>query len=122
MATAIRTVVVVVMAWGMVFLTHAESGIKEISSKSWIFLILSGLAMSIFLFNKLCCLLSCGVVPCIRQRKHSGQKSSFLIGEVWVSQMIVRHGGIINFLMFLRMIRREGIGIFIENMLAAAGG
>ena len=32
------------MAWGMVFLTHAESGIKEISSKSWIFLILSGLA------------------------------------------------------------------------------
>lgn len=44
LATAIRTVVVVVMAWGMVFLTHAESGIKEISSKSWIFLILSGLA------------------------------------------------------------------------------
>ena len=44
MATAIRTVGVVVMAWGMVFLTHAESGIKEISSKSWIFLILSGLA------------------------------------------------------------------------------
>ena len=44
LATAIRTVVVVVMSWGMVFLTHAESGIKEISSKSWIFLILSGLA------------------------------------------------------------------------------
>lgn len=44
LATAIRTVVVIVMAWGMVFLTHAESGIKEISSKSWLFLILSGLA------------------------------------------------------------------------------
>lgn len=44
LATAIRTVVVVVMAWGMVFLTHAESGIKEISNKSWMFLILSGLA------------------------------------------------------------------------------
>ena len=44
LATAIRTVVVVIMAWGMVFLTHAESGIKEISSKSWLFLILSGLA------------------------------------------------------------------------------
>jgi len=44
LATAIRTVVVVLMAWGMVFLTHAESGIKEISSKSWLFLILSGLA------------------------------------------------------------------------------
>ena len=44
LATAIRTVVVVVMAWGRVFLTHTESGIKEISSKSWIFLILSGLA------------------------------------------------------------------------------
>ena len=44
LATAIRTVVVVVMAWGMVFLTHAESGIKEISNKSWLFLILSGLA------------------------------------------------------------------------------
>ncbi len=44
LATAIRTVVVVVMAWGMVFLTHAQSGIAEISRKSWLFLILSGLA------------------------------------------------------------------------------
>ena len=44
LATAIRTVVVVVMAWGMVFLTHAQSGISEISKKSWLFLILSGLA------------------------------------------------------------------------------
>jgi transporter family protein len=44
LATAIRTVVVVVMAWGMVFLTHAQSGLSEISRKSWLFLILSGLA------------------------------------------------------------------------------
>ena len=44
LATAIRTVVVVVMAWGMVFLTNAQSGIYEISRKSWIFLILSGLS------------------------------------------------------------------------------
>ena len=44
LATAIRTVVVVVMAWGMVFLTHVQSGISEISRKSWVFLILSGLA------------------------------------------------------------------------------
>ncbi len=44
LATAIRTVVVVVMAWGMVFLTSAQSGIAEISKKSWMFLILSGLA------------------------------------------------------------------------------
>ena len=44
LATAIRTIVVVLMAWGMVFLTHAESGLSEISKKSWIFLILSGLA------------------------------------------------------------------------------
>lgn len=44
LATAIRTVVVVVMAWGMVFLTNAQNGIKEISRKSWIFLIISGLA------------------------------------------------------------------------------
>lgn len=44
LATAIRTIVVVIMAWGMVFLTHAESGLTEISRKSWIFLILSGLA------------------------------------------------------------------------------
>ena len=44
LATAIRTVVVVAMAWGMVFLTNAQSGITEISRKSWIFLILSGLA------------------------------------------------------------------------------
>ena len=44
LATAIRTVVVVVMAWGMVFLTNAQSGIAEISKRSWVFLILSGLA------------------------------------------------------------------------------
>ena len=44
LATAIRTVVVVVMAWGMVYLTNAQNGISEISRKSWIFLILSGLA------------------------------------------------------------------------------
>ena len=44
LATAIRTVVVVVMAWGMVFLTNEQNGITEISRKSWIFLILSGLA------------------------------------------------------------------------------
>lgn len=44
LATAIRTMVVVIMAWGMVFLTHAQSGLAEIGKKSWIFLILSGLA------------------------------------------------------------------------------
>ena len=44
LATAIRTSVVVIMAWGMVFLTHAQNGLAEISKKSWIFLILSGLA------------------------------------------------------------------------------
>ena len=44
LATAIRTVVVVFMSWGMVFLTHAQGGLHEISRKSWVFLILSGLA------------------------------------------------------------------------------
>ena len=44
LATAIRTIVVVIIAWGMVFLTHAQNGLAEISKKSWIFLILSGLA------------------------------------------------------------------------------
>ena len=44
LATAIRTIVVLAMAWGMVFLTHAQSGIGSISRKSWLFLILSGLA------------------------------------------------------------------------------
>ena len=44
LATAIRTMVVVVMAWGMVFLTNTQGGIRSISQKSWIFLILSGLA------------------------------------------------------------------------------
>ena len=44
LATAIRTVVVLVMAWGMVFVTNTQSGILEISKKSWIFLILSGIA------------------------------------------------------------------------------
>ncbi|MBO5299418.1 MAG: EamA family transporter, partial [Clostridia bacterium] len=44
LATVIRTVVVVIMAWGMVFLVNAQSGIADISKRSWIFLILSGLA------------------------------------------------------------------------------
>ena len=44
LATAIRTVVVLAMSWGMVFLTKAQSGLSEISRRSWIFLILSGLA------------------------------------------------------------------------------
>ena len=44
LATAIRTLVVVVMSWGMVFLTRAQGGSAEISRKSWLFLILSGLA------------------------------------------------------------------------------
>lgn len=44
LATAIRTVVVLLMAWGMVFLTNTQSGIAQIGKKSWIFLILSGIA------------------------------------------------------------------------------
>lgn len=44
LATAIRTVVTVVMAWGMVFLTNEQSGIFQIGKKSWLFLILSGIA------------------------------------------------------------------------------
>ena len=44
LATAIRTVVVVFMAWGMVFLTHVQSDIYQLSKKNWIFLILSGVA------------------------------------------------------------------------------
>lgn len=44
LATAIRTVVVVVMAWGMVFLTNTQKSLLEIGTKSWVFLILSGLA------------------------------------------------------------------------------
>lgn len=47
LATAVRTVVVVVMAWGMVFLTNAQSGLSEISRKSWLFLVLSGLATGV---------------------------------------------------------------------------
>lgn len=44
LATAIRTVVVVIMAWGIVFITNAQSGLGSIGKKSWIFLILSGIA------------------------------------------------------------------------------
>ena len=44
LATAIRTCVVVLLAWGMVFITHAQGGITSIGTKSWVFLILSGLA------------------------------------------------------------------------------
>ena len=44
LATAIRTIVVLAAAWGMVFITGAQNGISDIPKKSWIFLILSGLA------------------------------------------------------------------------------
>ena len=44
LATALRTVVVLIMAWGMVFLTNAQKGLSQIGTKSWVFLILSGLA------------------------------------------------------------------------------
>lgn len=44
LATAIRTIVVLALAWGMVFLTNSAGGISSISTRSWIFLILSGLA------------------------------------------------------------------------------
>lgn len=44
LATAIRTGVVLIMSWGMVFLTNSQGGISAIGKKSWIFLILSGLA------------------------------------------------------------------------------
>ena len=44
LATAIRTFVVLLMSWGMVFITNTQSGITSITSKSWWFLILSGLA------------------------------------------------------------------------------
>lgn len=44
LATAIRTVVALILAWGMVFLTNAQTGIGEISRRSWLFLILSGAA------------------------------------------------------------------------------
>ena len=47
LATAIRTMVVLAMAWAMVFITHAQHGITEISRKSWIFLILSGVATGV---------------------------------------------------------------------------
>lgn len=44
LATAIRTTVVLAMSWGMVFLTHVQGGVAAIGRKSWLFLILSGLA------------------------------------------------------------------------------
>jgi transporter family protein len=44
LATAIRTLVVLIMSWGMVFITNAQGGIVDISKRSWVFLILSGVA------------------------------------------------------------------------------
>jgi transporter family protein len=44
LATAIRTLVVVVMSWGLVFLTGVQGGISAISRRSWLFLVLSGIA------------------------------------------------------------------------------
>lgn len=45
LATAIRTIVVLAMAWAMVFITHSSGGITSITPRSWVFLILSGLAL-----------------------------------------------------------------------------
>ena len=56
LATAIRTAVVLVMAWGMVFITNAQNGLFEISQKNWLFLILSGCATGLswlFYYNAL---------------------------------------------------------------------
>ncbi len=47
LATAIRTVVVVAMSWGMVFLTNAQNGLADISKRSWLFLIISGVATGV---------------------------------------------------------------------------
>lgn len=47
LATAIRTVVVLIMAWGMVFLTNTQSGLADIGRRSWLFLILSGVATGV---------------------------------------------------------------------------
>ena len=44
LATAVRTAVVLVMSWGMVFITNSQAGLADISRRSWVFLILSGLA------------------------------------------------------------------------------
>lgn len=44
LATAVRTIVVVIMSWGMVFITNNQGGLFDISKKSWLFLILSGIA------------------------------------------------------------------------------
>ena len=53
LATAIRTVVVLVMAWGMVFVTNTQGGLTDISRKSWLFLILSGLATGVCYYRVL---------------------------------------------------------------------
>ena len=47
LTTAIRTFVVLIMSWGMVFITNAQGGIADISRRSWLFLILSGLATGV---------------------------------------------------------------------------
>ena len=48
LATAIRTVVVLAMSWGMVFLTGTQTGIADISRRSWLFLVLAGLATGVW--------------------------------------------------------------------------
>ena len=53
LATAIRTAVVLLMSWGMVFLTGTQTGIAEISHRSWLFLVLSGLATGAYFLNKM---------------------------------------------------------------------
>ena len=63
LATAIRTVVVLAMSWGMVFLTRAQGGMGEISRRSWLFLILSGLATGLCYYHALQIGVASKVVP-----------------------------------------------------------
>ena len=81
LATAVRTVVVVIMAWAMVFITNAQSGLSQISRKSWIFLILSGIATKL-------------LKACLEEMKKHGIKGVNLItqGDGFLPEFYEKHG------------------------------
>ena len=82
LATAIRTVVVLALAWGMVFLTNAQSGIADISRKCWIFLVLSGFATGA---SWLCYFNLHQFPPCLHRR----QTNRF--SSLWIRSMHSSH-------------------------------
>lgn len=99
LATAIRTVVVLVMAWGIVFMTGGQHQIASVSQKSWTFLVLSGLATGgswLFFYKALQMGNASRVVPIDKFSVVLTILLSFLILHEAVTAKVLIGGGLIT--------------------------